>query len=144
MKCRYTVTAPRVSAGFTFDFTRFPRFTVFTSMTAKKIRRGAKIKASCKGAGCPFAHRTVNVPTTKLVCKRGHKHCKRKRVAGVTNFDLEPLVANRHLAVGTVLTLAATQPNTTSVTSTFKIRANAAPAVTTKCRAPGAKKSFNC
>jgi hypothetical protein len=59
-------------------------------------------------------------------------------------MNLEPLLANRHLAAGTVLKLAATKPNTTRVTSRFTIRANASPRVTTKCLAPGSKKPFSC
>jgi hypothetical protein len=144
VKCRYTVTAPRVSAGFSFGFTRFAKFTVFTGMTAKRIQRGAKIKIACRGGGCPFAHRTVKVPTTRFACKRGHKQCKRKRAPALQNVNVEPLLANHHLAVKTVLTLAAIKPNTTKVTSTFTIRAGADPRVTTKCLAPGAKKAVNC
>jgi FG-GAP repeat len=144
VKCRYTVTAPRVAAGFVFSFTgNSARFKIITALTAKKVRRGAKIKLDCKGRGCPFAHRTVNVPTTRLVCKRHHKHCTRKPAPALQNINLGPLLANRHLAVHTVLTASAFAPNTIRVTSTFKILANGVP-VTTKCLAPGSKKAFSC
>jgi hypothetical protein len=142
VKCRYTVVAPKIPTEFSFDFTRFATFTIFDSLTATKVPRGAKIDLRCKGGGCPFAHRTVKAPTTRLVCKRGHTHCKRKPAPALTNLNLEGPLAGRHLAVHTVLTLAATKPNTIGRVSTFTIRANARPGVVTKCLTPGSNKPF--
>jgi hypothetical protein len=76
------------------------------------------------------------------VCKRGHTHCKRKPAPALTNLNLEGPLAGRHLAVHTVLTLAATKPNTIGRVSTFTIRANARPGVVTKCLTPGSNKPF--
>jgi trimeric autotransporter adhesin len=146
MKCRYTVVAPRLPTQFAFGFSIPPgaSFTLFTGMTATKVPRGTKISISCKGGGCPFAHRTVKAPTTRLVCKRGHKHCKRKPAPALTNINLEPLLANHRFAPHAVLKFAATKPNTTSVTSTFTVQKGVRPTTTTVCHTPGAKKSFKC
>ncbi|MGZ4214354.1 MAG: FG-GAP repeat protein [Solirubrobacteraceae bacterium] len=146
VKCHYTVVAPKLPTQFTFGFSLPPSgaFTIFTALTAKKVPRGGQIKISCKGGGCPFAHRTVKAPTTRLVCKRGHKHCKRKRAPALTNINLEPLLAHRQLTPHAVLTLAATKPNTTGVISTFTVRKGAGPSVASKCLAPGSKKPFSC
>jgi hypothetical protein len=142
VKCRYTVVAPKIPTKINFGFTRFPpaTFTIFTSLTATKVPRGAKIDIRCKGGGCPFAHRTVKAPTTKLVCKRGHKQCKRKRAPALQNINLEGRLAGRHLVVNTVLSVAVTKPNTIGLIATFKTRASAGPSVTNKCLAPGSKK----
>ena len=136
-----TVVAPKLPVHFTYGFAAYARFTVFTSLTATKVPRGANIKVSCKGSGCPFASRTVKAPASRLVCKDGHKHCKRRPAPALTTINLEPLVANRHLAVNTVLTLAATKPNTAGVLATFTIRSNVGPRVSAiKCLAPGSTK----
>ncbi|MGZ4195538.1 MAG: hypothetical protein ACXVFQ_03910 [Solirubrobacteraceae bacterium] len=140
VKCRYTVVAPKVPTKLNFTFTVFPRFTIFTSVTAVKVPRGAKLDIGCKGGGCPFAHRTVKAPTTRLVCKPHHKQCKRKRAPALTSINLGRLLANHHLAVQTVLSVATTKPNTAGVISTFTIRANVPPRVVTKCLAPGSHK----
>ena len=142
VKCRYTVVAPKIPTKINFGFSIPPGapFTIFTSLSAAKVPRGAKIDLGCKGRGCPFAHRTVKAPTTKLVCKRGHKHCKRKRAPALQNINLEGPLAGRHLAVNTLLSVAVTKPNTIGLIVTFKVRSNAAPAVTNKCLAPGSKK----
>jgi hypothetical protein len=140
VKCRYTVVAPKIPTKITFTFTVFARFTIFQSLTATKVPRGAKISIGCKGGGCPFAHRTVKAPTTRLVCKRGHKQCKRKRAPALTTLNLEGRLAGRHLAVRTVLSVAVTKPNTIGSISTFTIRSNVPPRVVTKCLAPGSNK----
>jgi hypothetical protein len=74
------------------------------------------------------------------VCKPHHKQCKRKRAPALTSINLEPLLANHHLAVRTVLSVAVTKPNTIGSISTFTIRSNVPPRVTTKCLAPGSNK----
>ncbi|HET7050399.1 MAG TPA: FG-GAP repeat protein, partial [Solirubrobacteraceae bacterium] len=146
VKCRYTVVAPKLPTKINFGFTRFPpaTFTIFTSLTATKVPRGAKIDLRCKGGGCPFAHRTVKAPTTKLVCKRGHKQCKRKRAPALQNFNLEGSLAGRHLAANTVLSVTVTKPNTIGPVVTFTVRASTGPSVTQKCLAPGSKKPKPC
>ena len=144
VKCRYTVVAPKIPTKINFEFTRFTGFTIFTSLTATKVPRGAKITLGCKGGGCPFAHRTVKAPTTRLVCKRGHKQCKRKPAPALTTINLERPLANRHLAVRTALSVAITKPNTIGSIVTFTIRANAGPSVTSKCLAPGSTKPRKC
>lgn len=140
VKCRYTVVAPKIPTKLNFTFTVFPKFTIFASMTATKVPRGAKLNIACKGGGCPFAHRTIKAPATRLVCKRHHKQCKRKRAPALQSINLGKLLAKHHLAVNTVLSVAATKPNTTGVISTFTIRANKTPRVVTKCLAPGSNK----
>ena len=138
VKCRYTVVAPKIPTKINFGFSRFPpaTFTVFTQLTATKVPRGAKIDVRCKGGGCPFAHRTVKAPTTRLVCKRGHKHCKRKRSPALTTINLLGSLAGRHLAVNTVVSTAVTKPNAIGLIVTFKARATAGPTGRTSASRP--------
>ena len=98
----------------------------------------------CKGGGCPFAHRTVKAPTTRLVCKRGHKHCKRKPAPALTNINLEGSLAGRHLAPKTVVSVAVTKPNTIGLIVTFTTHATAGPSNTQKCLVPGSSKPKPC
>ena len=146
VKCRYTVVAPKIPTKINFGFSRFPpaTFTVFTELTATKVPRGAKADVRCKGGGCPFAHRTVKAPTTRLVCKRGHKHCKRKPAPALTTLNLEGSLAGRHLAPQTVLSVAVTKPNTIGLIVTFTTHATAGPSNTQKCLVPGSSKPKPC
>ena len=142
VKCRYTVVAPKLPTQFTFTFSLFAGGSRSSPPDGEEGAARRADQIGCKGGGCPFAHRTVKAPTTRLVCKRGHKHCKRKRAPALTNINLEPLLAHRHLTVHAVLTLAVTKPNTTGVISTFTVRSERRPSVTTKCLAPGSNKPF--
>ena len=146
VKCRYTVVAPKIPTKINFGFSRFPpaTFTIFTELTATKVPRGAKADVRCKGGGCPFAHRTVKAPTTRLVCKRGHKHCKRKPAPALTTLNLEGSLAGRHLAPKTVLSVAVTKPNTIGLIVTFTTHATAGPSNTQKCLVPGSSKPKPC
>jgi hypothetical protein len=146
VKCRYTVVAPKIPTKINFGFSRFPpaTFTIFTQVTATKVPRGAKADVRCKGGGCPFAHRTVKAPTTRLVCKRGHKHCKRKRAPALTTLNLEGSLAGRHLAPKTILSVAVTKPNTIGLIVTFTTHATAGPSNTNKCLGPGSSKPKPC
>jgi hypothetical protein len=146
VKCRYTVVAPKIPTKINFGFSRFPpaTFTIFTELTATKVPRGAKADVRCKGGGCPFAHRTVKVPTTRLVCKRGHKHCKRKPAPALTTLNLEGSLAGRHLAPKTVVSVAVTKPNTIGLIVTFTTHATAGLSNTQKCLVPGSSKPKPC
>jgi hypothetical protein len=144
--CHYTVVAPKLPTKINFGFSRFPpaTFTIFTQLTATKVPRGAKVDLRCKGGGCPFAHRTVKAPTTRLVCKRGHKHCKRKRAPALSTLNLEGSLAGRHLAPKTILSVAVTKPNTIGLIVTFTTHATAGPSNTQKCLVPGSSKPKPC
>ena len=146
VKCRYTVVAPKIPTKINFAFSRFPpaTFTIFTQLTATKVPRGAKADVRCKGGGCPFAHRTVKAPTTRLVCKRGHKHCKRKPAPALTTLNLVGPLAGRHLAPKTVVSVAVTKPNTIGLIVTFTTHATAGPSNTQKCLVPGSSKPKPC
>lgn len=141
VSCSYRVVAPRVATTFTYTFTAFPRYTIFDSLTARKVPRGAQLTVTCKGRGCPFKRRVVHPPNTRLVCKRHHKHCKRKPAPTLEDINLEPLIGHRHLLVNARLTLTVTKPDTIGVISVFTIRRLAGPRVTgPTCLAPGSTK----
>jgi hypothetical protein len=141
VSCSYRVVAPRVATTFAYTFTAFARYTIFDSLTAKKLPRGAQLTVTCKGRGCPFRRRVVHPPKTRLVCKPHHKQCKRKPALALENINLEPLIGHHHLAVNARLTLTVTQPDTIGVVSVFTIRRLAGPRVTgPTCLAPGSTK----
>jgi FG-GAP repeat protein len=141
VRCRYTVVASRIPTFFIYTFSAGSKFTIFDSLVAKKVPKGATLKVTCTGRGCPFKRRVIHTPTTRLVCKAHHKHCKKKPAPRFKDINLKPLVREHHFAVKAKLTLTVTKPNTIGVTQTFTIRSSARPAVRgPNCLAPGSSK----
>jgi hypothetical protein len=139
--CRYTVVASALPTSFHSTFAAGPKFTIFDTLVALKVPKGAQLKIACTGPRCPLRRRVIHTPTTRLVCKAHHKHCKKKPAPPFTNINLKPIVGNRHFAVKDKLTLTVTKPNTIGVTQTFTIRRSANPAISgPKCLAPGSNK----
>ena len=138
--CRYTVAAPRLNAALSYLYNVQKRYTVFTAFAGRNVPRGALISLRCKGHGCRFKKRSVKVPTTHLVCKAHHKHCRRRRTPALNTVSLATKLVNAHLGVGTVLTVDITQRNTIGQYWIIKIRSNKQPSVRTSCLAPGKTK----
>jgi hypothetical protein len=137
VQCKYIVIAPRISASLQWTDTFFRGFTVFDQLVAHKMPRGGSITITCHGGGCPFSRHTQRTPTTRLVCKAHHKHCKRRPAPAITDVNLLRLLGGRHLAVGARLTFALTNRNTVGVVYSFKIRGGQPPASGIACLAVG-------
>ena len=140
--CGYQVAAPQVPTSFPFGYSLFRDGTMFTSLKAKKVPKGATLTVTCKGRGCPFGRRTLHPAKKVKVCKAHHKHCKTKAAPPFATFNLIGLLKNRHLPTNTKLTLKVTKPNTIGVTETFTIgKIGKRPKVTgPSCLAPGSNK----
>ena len=140
--CGYQVAAPQVPTSFPFGYSLFRDGTMFTSLKAKKVPKGATLTVTCKGRGCPFGRRTLHPAKKVKVCKAHHKQCKTKAAPPFATFNLIGLLKNRHLPTNTKLTLKVTKPNTIGVTETFTIgKIGKRPKVTgPSCLAPGSNK----
>ena len=140
--CGYQVAAPQVPTSIRFNYSFFRNGTMFTTLKAKKVPKGATLAVICKGGGCPFGRRTLHPPKKIKVCKAHHKHCKTKPAPPFANLNVLPLLNNKHLAPNTKLTLTVTKPNTIGVTQTFTMgKIGKRPKVTgPSCLAPGSNK----
>jgi hypothetical protein len=110
---------------------------VFKSVDASDVPSAAQITITCTGR-CGFIRRIVRPPTTYLVCKPHHKHCKRNPAPVlVKQINLERLFARRRFHVHDRLTFTITRPNWTGKIWILTIRPNTAPRETIGCLLAG-------
>jgi Putative metal-binding motif len=102
------------------------RYTRFTSMTVKPVRRGDRVRLTCKGRGCKKHQKAIKVrkKARKLSLLR---HLKRAK-----------------LRKGAVVKLRITRPGTIGRVGVWRIRAPRKPKVIRSCLRPGAKKTSRC
>lgn len=118
------VTNSRIS-GVTATYP-ISRYTAFTSLTAKPVRKGDRLRLSCRGGGCTFKTKSISVK------KRARKLSLLKHVRGMK------------LRSGAVVQLRVTRPGTIGRVRTWKVRAPKIPKITDRCVQPGAKKLIRC
>ncbi len=142
--CGYQVAAPQVPTSFPFGYTFFRDGTMFTTLKAKKVPKGATLAVTCKGPKCPFKRRTLHPAKKIKVCKGKGKQrrCKTKAAPALQTLNVLPLLKSRHLKPKTKLTLTVTKPNTIGVTETFTMgKIGKRPKVAgPSCLAPGSNK----
>jgi hypothetical protein len=113
----------RVEAALRYAFSATASSSTLDVMKLAGITKGAKMRVSCKGSGCPF--KAKNVPLSKkgklqtLFAKKGTKS---------------------KLGVGTVLQVSLTKSGMISKVFSFKVRRAALPALSTLCQVPGSAK----
>jgi hypothetical protein len=100
-------------------------YTTFTSMKVTKLRRGDRMRLTCKGAGCEMRKKVVKARKKgKLSLLRHLKGAKLRK--------------------GAVVQLRITRPRTIGQVGKWKIRAPKTPKSTRACLRPGAKKPSRC
>jgi FG-GAP-like repeat/Putative metal-binding motif/FG-GAP repeat len=102
------------------------RYTIFTSMTVKPVRRGDRLRLTCKGPGCEMKKTTIKVR------KNARKLSLLRRLKG------------SKLRNGAVVQLRVTRPATIGRVGKWQIRAPKIPKITRTCLRPGAKKTSRC
>jgi hypothetical protein len=102
------------------------RYTTFTSMTVKPVRRGDRLRLTCKGPGCEMSKKTIKVR------KKARKLSLLRRLKGAK------------LRKGAVVQLRVTRPGTIGRVGKWQIRAPKTPKSTRACLRPGAKKPSRC
>jgi Tol biopolymer transport system component len=102
------------------------RYTTFTTLTVKPVRRGDRLRLTCKGPGCELRKKTIRV----------RKNARKLSV-------LRHLKGSK-LRKGAVVQLRVTRPGTVGRVATWKIRAPKIPNTARSCLQPGAKKTSRC
>jgi hypothetical protein len=115
-----------VGAGIAHLWANKGRRTWVLSLRLTRLTRGATVRVTCKGRGCPF------------------RAVRRTARAGGT-LDLKPLFEKRRLGAGTVVTVRVEMPGMTAKVATFKMRRGKAPSGGRfRCIPPGARKAQAC
>lgn len=101
-------------------------YTKFTSMTVKPVRKGDRLRLSCKGPGCELGKKTIKV----------RKNARK--------LNLLRHLKGSKLRKGAVVQLRITRPGTIGKVGIWKIRAPKVPTTSRSCLLPGAKKPSRC
>lgn len=130
-----TITIPRslrrLEPTMSWAFGYFRTYSVVDLMTVYSIPRGARVKISCSGRGCPFrAHSACSDV-------RGADRCDAMSAAHNRNVKLTSLFRGRHLVAGVRLTVAIVERNSIGKVYVFKVRSSRPPGVRIACLAPG-------
>lgn len=106
----------------------FPRgrFTRFTSIVVRRVRRGDRLRLTCTGPGCELRSKSLTV---------------RKRAS---RLSLLRHLKGSKLRKGAVVQLRVTRPETIGRVATWRIRAPKIPRITRSCLPPGARKPGRC
>jgi hypothetical protein len=102
------------------------RYTKFTAMKVKPVRKGDRLRLTCKGPGCPLRKKTIKVR------KNARKLSLLRHLKGAK------------LRSGAVVRLRITRPRTIGRIGTWKVRAPKIPKISRSCLQPGAKKPSRC
>jgi hypothetical protein len=117
------VVRPQINISLSFLFAAGRKSTKFKTLAVTGVPKGATLRVTCKGKGCP-----------KKVFKKKNAH---------GSVSLKPYV-KKTLRKGIVLTVSVTKPGAVGMVKTITIRASKAPKITTACLQPGAKKPSSC
>jgi hypothetical protein len=98
----------------------------FTAMGVSPVRKGDRLRLTCKGAGCDFKRKTVRVKKPKA------------------KLSLMQHVRGLELRKGAVVQLRVSRAGTIGRVRTWRVRAPKIPKITDRCVRPGAKKLIRC
>lgn len=118
---------PKLTATVVAEFDVHHEYTKVERMTVLRRAAGTRIVLACRdGDECPFARKVLSPPDE------------------THNVPLTPLFKKRKLAVGTVITVRITAPQTIGRLTTYTTRKNKTPRRTVKCLAPGSTRPQAC
>lgn len=125
-----------VSSSMTWRFDARRSFTFVEALAVHRVPPGGWVEVSCKGRGCPFAHKRLGsslaMPTVKC---HGRRRCHAKMPVKTIEFDLAKLFRGRRLTPGTRVTVGIQKAGLTGKSYTFLVRANNSPTVEVGCLA---------
>jgi hypothetical protein len=124
-----------------FAFAASQRSTKFTKLKLANVPAGSTITVTCLSKTCPSAL------LHKARAEKGHKARLVKRALVLRRkhgtVDLKSLI-RKPLRAGTKLRFVVTKPGTIGAVKVLTVRKRKAPAITTQCLNPGAKKPTHC
>ena len=100
--------------------------TVFTLVEVAPVKRGDRVKLTCKGRGCPLRAKTTKVKKSKK------------------SLSLTRRLKGAKLRKGAVLEVRVTRRGAVGLAKHWKVRAPKQPALTSKCLPPGKTKPVTC
>ena len=100
--------------------------TVFTLLEVAPVKRGDRVKLTCKGHGCPLRAKTTKVKKNKK------------------SLSLVRSLKGTQLGKGAALEVRITRRGAVGVAKRWKVRAPKKPALTSKCLPPGKSKPVTC
>jgi hypothetical protein len=121
----------KIAAITQWSFYYTPTYTRVLVLVVKGAPVNARITVKCRGRGCPYAQRTMNVPKIRRCGAKG------KSVCATATVDLAPAFRSRRLSVGVKITLVVSRPQWIAKYYTFTVRAGHGPQALTSCLAPG-------
>jgi hypothetical protein len=123
------VVAGRVNPSLSWTFFYTPAYTKVLVLMVGHVLRGARVRVTCTGRGCPRISRAVAVRHSTL------------RADGV---DLITLFRDRRLRPGTVIAVTVERRGWIGKRYAFRVRAGRAPRLTITCQVPGMAPGAGC
>jgi streptogramin lyase len=128
-------SARLMSATITWRFSRSGRDTAISKLSVQGLPRSAVIELLCSGSGCPFVRHQVLASSQRSCIRR---RCASVRRAGSQQeASLAGLFAGRRLPSGARVTVSVAEAGWIGRAFVFAMRADAQPAVSRFCLAPG-------
>lgn len=121
--------AGRVHPSLSWTFYYTPAYTKVLSLMVGHVLRGARVRVTCAGRGCPRHSRAFRV-----------RHSTRRS----NGVNLMALFRGRRLRPGTVIVVTVQRRGWIAKRYVFKVRAGRAPGLTMSCQAPGMAPGVGC
>jgi streptogramin lyase len=130
-----------VSATMTWSFGWFHTYTVVESLMVHGLPgAGGFIEVACHGRGCPFTQQRFAPIVGRPSC-HGSKCTAKHRVQPQRDLSLTRLLKNRHLGVGTSISVRVVKTGWIGRSFLFTMRASRSPLVQFACLDPGSIKT---
>lgn len=131
----YSVVArPRITSDVVNEWLFFKRYTIVSKLSVSKVPAGATVKVRCSGRGCRFKSK-------KLTLRKATRTVNLKRFF---NFTRKKRRVVSRLAVGTMVEIRITAPQTIGKYVRYTMRAKAIPSTRKACLAPGTNARVAC
>jgi hypothetical protein len=121
--------AGRIHPILSWSFYYAPRFTKVLVLRVDHLPRGAQVRVTCTGRGCPLTSRTVAV---------------HRSAPGAGGANLVTLFGRHPLRPGTVIAVTVARRGWIGKHYSLKVRAAHGPRVSISCQAPGLPAGVGC